>query len=120
MVPTEQQIALFRAVEDVHDLTAAIAVLLVDAKGTLVAISGDEDEVPIGLRRVLSGERLAAAGSVRELLGDVDLGTLNVSVLAVDQHVLAIVFDADANFATVQTVGAEARAMIGEILAAPL
>jgi hypothetical protein len=122
-VPTERQLALFRAMEDIHDLTSAITVLLVDEHGTLVAVSGDENDVPPVLRKALSGKRLAAAGSVVELLSSIgDLGsTLNVSIYDVDcQHVLAIVFDADADLSTVQTVGREARDMLAEILKAPL
>jgi hypothetical protein len=130
--PTERQIALFSAVEDLHDLTAALVVLLVDRHGTSIAVSGDEDEIPAPLRSAISGRRLAEAGSVRELLMDVDMGaprtrgegnagTLNVSIYsATDDHVLAIVFDADADLATVQTVGREGAAMISEILSAPL
>jgi len=118
---TERQIALFRAVEDVHDLTSALVVLLVDRFGESVAVSGDEAEVPRALREALSGKRLAEAGSVRDLLRDVAMGTLNVSVYGLAQdHVLAIVFDADADLGTVQTVGREASAMIAELLAAPL
>ena len=45
---------------------------------------------------------------------------LNFSVLAVDaSHVLAIAFDAEADFEVVQTVGREARQMIAEILTTP-
>jgi hypothetical protein len=122
-VPTEKQLALFRAMEDIHDLTAAITVLLVDADGISIAVSGDEDDVPPALRAVLSGKQLTEAGSVRVLLEDVDLdGSLvNVTVYAVDgSHVLAILFDAEADLATVQSVGGEARDMLAEILAAPL
>jgi hypothetical protein len=119
--PTERQIALFSALEDLHDLTAAIVVILVDRHGTSIAVSGDEDEIPAALRQALSGRRLAEAGSVRELLLDVEMGTLNVSIYsAADDHVLAIVFDADADLATVQTVGREGAAMVSEILSAPL
>jgi predicted regulator of Ras-like GTPase activity (Roadblock/LC7/MglB family) len=122
-VPSEKQLALFRAVEDIHDLTQAITVLLVDGDGTLIAASGDENDVPSRLRAVLSGKQLAEAGSVRVLLEDVDLaGSLvNVTVYDVDgTHVLAILFDAEADLATVQQVGKEAREMLAEILAAPL
>jgi hypothetical protein len=122
-VPSERQLALFRAVEDVHDLTQAITVLLVDGDGTLVAASGDEADVPTKLRAALSGKQLAEAGSVRVLLEDVDLsGSLvNVTVYDVDgTHVLAILFDAEADLAVVQEVGSEARAMLAEILGAPL
>ena len=55
MVPSEKELALFRAVEDIHDLTQAITVLLVDADGGAVAVSGDEDDIPVALRSVLSG-----------------------------------------------------------------
>jgi len=122
-VPTEKQLALFRAMEDIHDLTSAITVLLVDADGTSVAVSGDEDDMPPALRAVLSGKQLTEAGSVRHLLEDLDLaGSLvNVTIYAVDgAHVLAILFDAEADLATVQSVGGEARQMLAEILAAPL
>jgi hypothetical protein len=119
----ELQLSLFRALEDLHDLTAAITVLLVDEHGTLLAISGDENDVPPVLRKALSGRRLREAGSVRELLQSIgDLGsTLNVTIFDVDsKHVLAIVFDADADIVTVQTVGAEGKALLAELLAAPL
>ncbi|MBX3218569.1 MAG: hypothetical protein KF850_41570 [Labilithrix sp.] len=122
-VPSEKQLALFRAVEDIHDLTQAITVLLVDGSGDLVAASGDEDDVPATLRAVLGGKQLAEAGSVRVLLEDVDLAgaPVNVTVYDVDgTHVLAILFDAEADLATVQQVGAEAKVMLAEILAAPL
>jgi hypothetical protein len=120
-IPTERQLTLFRVVEDIHDLTAAIIVLVVDAEGTLLAISGDENEIPPALRAVLSGKQLAEAGSVRELLTDVEMGTINVSVFAIDGvHVLAILFNADADLATVQSVGGEARDMLKEIFSAPL
>src|SRR5262245_40813310 len=122
-VPSEKQLALFRAVEDIHDLTQAITVLLVDGDGNLVAVSGDEDDVPVKLRAVLSGKQLAEAGSVRVLLEDVDLAGALVNVTAYDvdgTHVLAILFDAEADLATVQQVGKEAREMLAEILAAPL
>jgi predicted regulator of Ras-like GTPase activity (Roadblock/LC7/MglB family) len=122
-VPSEKQLALFRAVEDIHDLTQAITVLLVDGDGALIAVSGDENDVPDKLRAVLSGKQLAEAGSVRVLLEDVDLAgsPLNVTVYDVDgTHVLAILFDAEADFGVVQQVGSEARQMLAEILAAPL
>ncbi|MBX3210102.1 MAG: hypothetical protein KF764_34040 [Labilithrix sp.] len=122
-VPTEKQLALFRAVEDIHDLTQAITVLLVDENGELVAVSGDENDVPATLRAVLSGKQLAEAGSVRVLLEDVDLAgaPVNVTVYDVDgTHVLAIFFDAEADLVTVQQVGKEAREMLAEILSAPL
>ena len=37
LVPTERQIALFRTMEDIHDLTSALVVLLVDEHGTSLA-----------------------------------------------------------------------------------
>ena len=123
LVPSEKQLALFRAMEDIHDLTQAITVLLVDGDGTSVAVSGDEDDVPAPLRAVLSGKQLTEAGSVRVLLEDVDLAgsLMNVTIYAVDGvHVLAILFDAEADLATVQQVGQEAREMLAEILATPL
>lgn len=123
-VPSERQISLFRAVEDVHDLTAAITVLLVDLDGDAVAASGDENDIPAAMRAVLSGKQLARAGSVSALLSDVGAvpgPPVNLSVFDVGRgHVLAILFDADADFVTVQTVGKEAGAMIGEILSAGL
>lgn len=122
-VPSERQLALFRAVEDIHDLTQAITVLLVDADGRSVAVSGDEDDIPVALRAVLGGKQLAEAGSVRVLLEDVDLaGSLvNVTVYDVDgTHVLAIVFDAEADLMTVQEVGQEGRTMLAEILSTPI
>jgi hypothetical protein len=122
-VPNEKQIALFRAMEDIHDLTMAITVLLVDEHGSSVAVSGDEDEIPPVLRKALSGRRLREAGSVVELLSSIgELGsTLNVSIFdAGAGHVLAIVFDADADLMTVQSVGKEASEMVGEILATPI
>ena len=42
--PTAQQIDLFRAVEDIHELTAAIVILLTDRDGVAVAVAGDEDD----------------------------------------------------------------------------
>ena len=123
LVPSDRELALFRAVEDIHDLTQAIAVLLVDGDGTSVAVSGDEDDIPVALRAVLSGKQLAEAGSVRVLLEDVDLAgsAVNVTVYDVDgTHVLAILFDADADLVTVQEVGREGRTMLAEILATPL
>jgi len=122
--PTMQQLDLFRAVEDVHELTGAIVVILTDADGTSVAVAGDEDELPVPLRAVLSGKQLTAAGGVIKLLeplGEELAGShLNFSVLAVDaSHVLAIAFDAEADFEVVQTVGREARQMIAEILTTP-
>src|SRR6187402_160262 len=93
-VPTERQLALFRAMEDIHDLTQAITAILVDADGVLLAVSGDENDVPPALRAVLSGKKLAEAGSVRALLEPVEnLGTMNVTILDIDgKHVLAILF----------------------------
>ncbi len=123
LVPSEKQLALFRTVEDIHDLTQAITVLLVDGDGSSVAVSGDEDDIPAALRAVLSGKQLAEAGSVRVLLEDLDLaGSLvNVTVYDVDgTHVLAILFDAEADLVTVQQVGQEARVMLAEILSTPL
>lgn len=123
--PTAQQIDLFRAVEDVHEMTQAIVVLLTDADGVAVAVAGDEDEIPGPLRAVLGGKQLAAAGGVAPLLepivAELAGSHLNVTVLAVGEaHVLAIVFDAEADFEIVQTVGREARQMISEILTTPL
>ncbi len=119
--PTAMQLDLFRAMEDIHDMTNAHVVLLVDADGVSVAVSGDEDEIPRPLREALSGKGLAAAGTVVELLTPIagDLGGLNVSIYAVERsHVLAILFDAESDLATVQTVGREAQAMLSEILTA--
>ncbi|MBX3226734.1 MAG: hypothetical protein KIT84_39060 [Labilithrix sp.] len=119
-VPTERQLALFSALEDTHDLTAAIVVLLADEDGTTIAVSGDEAEIPPDLRAVLAGKKLAAAGSVRALLEPVDFTgmPLNVSIFSAGAMVLAIFFDADADLSTVQTVGKQAAEMIGEILVA--
>ncbi len=122
LVPTTLQLDLFRAVEDVHDITRAIVVLLVDEDGALVAASGDEDDVPPSLRGVLSAKRLREAGSVRELLAPLaeELSTtrLNVTILDVaGKFVLAIVFDAEADLDTVVTVGGEAKALLTELLA---
>jgi hypothetical protein len=122
--PTALQIDLFRAVEDVHDMTGAIVVLLVDGDGRSVAVSGDEDDLPPPLRAVLGGKRLAEAGSaialMQSIAGDLADTRLNVTVHDVgSEHVLAIAFDAEADFGTVQTVGREARAMIAEMLASP-
>lgn len=119
--PTARQIDLFRAVEDIHEMTQAIVVLLTDADGFAIAVAGDEDDIPPPLRAVLSGKQLAAAGTVVALLepivAELAESQLNVSVLAVDDaHVLTIAFDAEADFAVVQTVGREARQMISEIL----
>ena len=115
------QIELFRAMEDIHEMTDAHVVLLVDADGVAVAVSGDEDELPKPLREALSGKRLAEAGGVVALLTPIagELGGMNVSIYAVERsHVLAIVFDAEADLAVVQRVGREAQAMLSEILAA--
>lgn len=119
--PTAAQIDLFRAVEDVHEMTGAIVVLLTDAEGVAIAVAGDEDELPPALRAVLAGKLLAAAGGVRALLEPIsdELGDthVNYSILAVENaHVLTIAFDAEANFDVVQTVGREASQMISEIL----
>ena len=119
--PTAQQIDLFRAVEDVHELTGAIVVLLTDADGVAIAVAGDEDDLPPSLRDLLGGKQHAAAGSVRALLEPIndDLADtpINYSILAVGTaHVLTIAFDADANFEVVQTVGREASQMIAELL----
>lgn len=124
VVPSAMQIELFRAMEDIHDMTGAIVILLADADGVAVAVSGDEDDIPAPLRAVLSGKRLAEAGSVVALLEPIageQLQGLNVSVYAVERgHLLAIAFDAEADFATVQHVGREASAMLSEILNAAL
>ena len=115
--PSELQIALFSALEDVHDLTSALVVLLVDEAGTTLAVSGDESEIPGELRAALSGSKLAQAGSVRALLEDVDFASsvLNVSLFAVRRMVLAILFDAEADLVRVQAVGKEASEMIAEL-----
>lgn len=120
--PTALQIDLFRVVEDVHELTCATVVLLVDEEGQTLAVSGDEDDLPSSLRAVLSGKRLRAAGGVRELLSPIapELGDsrLNVTIFDVDgRAVLAIAFGADADLGTVQSIGGEVRAMIAELLA---
>jgi hypothetical protein len=119
--PSAMQIDLFRAMEDIHEMTDAHVVLLVDADGVAVAVSGDEDEIPKPLREALSGKRLAAAGTVVELLTPIagELGGMNVSIYAVARaHVLAILFDAESDLGTVQQVGREAQAMLSEILTA--
>lgn len=123
-VPTAQQLDLFRAVEDVHEMTGAIVVLLTDAEGVAVAVAGDEDDVPPALRAVLSGKQLAAAGGVRALLEPIAeaLGEthVNYSILAVQPaHVLTIGFDAEASFDGVQRVGREACQLVSEILRPP-
>jgi hypothetical protein len=126
--PTERQIALFSAMEDIHDLTNAIVVLLVDAYGTLIAISGDENEIPVPIRKALSGKKLAAAGSARELLSRIEFDdgkwptNVNVSIFDVlgTEHVLGILFDANVDVMTVQEVGKEASDMVEQILKAPL
>jgi hypothetical protein len=125
MGPTPQQIELFRAVEDIHELTSAIVVLLTDADAVALAVAGDEDDLPLPLRAVLGGKQLAAAGSVVALLepivAELAESRLNVTVLAVDAaHVLTIAFDADADFDLVQRVGREAQQMLAELLATPL
>lgn len=118
--PTERQLALFSMLEDIHDITAAIVVLLVDEAGASVAVSGDEAEIPKQLREVLSGSKLAEAGSVRALLEPVDFSgiPLNVSLFPAGPMLLAIVFDADADLGTVQVVGKQASENIAEILTA--
>jgi hypothetical protein len=123
LVPSAQQIDLFRAVEDIHELTGAIVVLLTDADGAAVAAAGDEDEIPPALRAVLGGKKLAEAGRVVALLepiaGDLAHCPLNFSIVPVGEaHVLAIAFDAEASLETVQVVGREGAQMIAEILRA--
>jgi len=119
-VPTERQLALFSALEDTHDLTAAIVVLLVDEGGTTIAVSGDEDVIPADLRAVLSPKTLAEAGSVRAMLEPVDFTgmPLNVSIFSAGTMLLAILFNADSDLSTVQSVGKQAAGMIAEILTA--
>lgn len=120
--PSELQLALFRALEDVHDLTSALVVLVVDRDGATVAVSGDENDVPSPVRAVLSGARLDEAGSIRELLASAGEFDTRLNVTAFDVgygHVLAIVFDAEADIATVSAVGGEARALVAEILTPP-
>lgn len=117
--PSELQLELFRSLEDVHELSEARVVLLVDEDGRSIAVSGDEAEVPEPLRAALSGRSLAAAGSVVALLGSVDgdFAGLNVTVYDVDgEHVLAIVFDAEADLETVQSIGSAARASLADLL----
>jgi hypothetical protein len=122
--PTVLQLDLFRAVEDVHELTSAHVVLLTDADGTTQAVAGDEDELPRPLRAALAGRRLEAAGSVVALLepvvAEVGPSLLNVSVLAVaGGHVLAIVFDAESDLEVVEAVGREAQGLLDELLGPP-
>lgn len=122
-VPSTLQLDLFRAVEDVHDMTGAIVVLLVDEDGALVAASGDEDDLPPSVRRVLSAKRLREAGSVRELLApcaeELASSRLNVTILDVaGKLVLAIAFDAEADLDTVVAVGGQARDLIAELVMA--
>jgi hypothetical protein len=123
-VPNEKQLALFRAMEDIHELTNAITILLVDEYGTAIAVSGDENDIPPPIRAVVGGKRLAEAGSVRALLssvGELDKNAPNVTLFDVDgKHVLAIIFDAECDLMTVQQVGKEASLLLAEILAAPL
>jgi hypothetical protein len=123
LVPSAQQIDLFRAVEDIHELTGAIVILLTDRDAVAVAVAGDEDEIPSPLRAVLGAKNLAQAGGVRALLepiaGDLGQCPLNFSILAVGHtHVLTIAFDAEVNLETVQVVGREGAQMIAEILRA--
>ncbi len=47
MGPSAQQIDLFRAVVDVHEITGAIVVLLTDRDGIALAAAGDENEFPV-------------------------------------------------------------------------
>lgn len=117
--PTTLQLDLFRAVEDVHDMTQAIVVLLVDYDGVSIAVSGDEQNLPRSVRAVLAARKLDAAGSVIALLEPVaaELGGMNVNIQAIGgTHLLVIAFDSEADFETVQTVGREAKEMIGEML----
>ena len=123
MVPSAQQIDLFRAVEDIHELSGAIVVLLTGGDGVAVAAAGDENDIPAPLRAVLGGKNLAQAGGVVALLepiaGDLAHCTLNFSILAVGEaHVLTIAFDSEASLETVQVVGREGAQMIAEILRA--
>jgi len=119
-VPTERQIALFSALEDIHELTAAVVAILVDEDGAAIAIAGDEDVIPKDLRAVLAGKKLAEAGSVRALLEPVDFSSnpLNVSIFATGPMLLAILFDAESDLGTVQSVGKQGSEMIAEILSA--
>jgi hypothetical protein len=123
--PTTLQLDLFRAVEDVHEMTGALVVILVDDEGASVAVAGDEDELPPALRGVLAGRRLREAGSVRELLSPISeeltASKLNVTVLDVaSRWVLAIAFDANADLDTVIAVSGEARDLMRELLTAEL
>lgn len=123
-VPNEKQLALFRAMEDIHELTNAITILLADEEGTSIAVSGDEDEIPPPIRAVIGGKRLAEAGSVRALLssiGEVAGHVPNITLFDVDgKHVLAIAFDAECDISTIQQVGKEASGLLAEILGAPI
>jgi hypothetical protein len=115
------QLELFRAVEDIHDLTNAVVVLLTDAEARSIAVSGDENDIPAPIRAVLGGDALRRAGSVIALLSpiarEVAGSRLNVNVNAVDGgHVLTIVFDAEADVAMVQSIGKEACPLLAEIL----
>jgi hypothetical protein len=119
--PSVQQIDLFRAVEDIHELTGAIVVLLTDRDGVAIAVAGDEDDIPAPLRAVLGGAKLGEAGGVVALLepiaGELAHCPLNFSIVAVGEaHVLTIAFDVEANLETVQVVGREAGQLIAEIL----
>lgn len=123
--PTTLQLDLFRAVEDVHEMTGALVVLLVDDDGAAVAVAGDENDLPPALRAVLSGRQLRDAGSVRELLAPISEelteSRLNLTVLDVaGRWVLAIAFDAEADLDTVIAVGGEARELMRELLTADL
>ncbi len=121
--PSTLQLDLFRAVEDVHEMTGAIVVLLVDEDGGLVAASGDEDDLPPSLRGVLSARRLREAGSARELLApianELAESRMNITILDVaGRFVLAIAFDAEADLDTVLHVGAEAKTLITDLVSA--
>jgi hypothetical protein len=119
--PTARQIELFRTLEDIHDMTDAVVVLLVDAGGTSIAVSGDEDEFPAPLRAVLSGTRLAQAGSIVALVSPIaaELANwpVNVKVSAIGGgYVLAVAFDTRADLVTVDSVVKEATGLLFEIL----
>ena len=123
LVPSALQLDLFRAVEDIHELTSAIVVLLTDREGVAIAAAGDEDDIPPPLRALLGARKLAEAGSVAKLLEPIaeELGPcpINFSILAVaDSHVLTIAFDVEADLETVQVVGREGAQMIAEVLRA--